>query len=99
MEAATMEPTKFTKGDAVAVLWDIAASPPEDTRGSLVGQIKACKMMYSTFGYGQALQRLSELSNIDESRTEGHRRGQESAAKLLKRFVSSVKVDKNQEIQ
>jgi hypothetical protein len=99
MEAAAMEPTKFTKGDAIAILWKIAARSPEDTRGSLADQVKACKMMYCTFGYAPALQRLSELSGIDEARTKGYRRGQESAAKLLKRLVSSIKVDKNQEIQ
>jgi hypothetical protein len=45
------------------------------------------------------LKRLSELANIDAARTKGHRRGQEAAAKLLKRLVSSIKVDKNQGIQ
>lgn len=94
-----MEPTTITKGDAIAILWKIAATPPETTRGSLTDQVKACKMMYCTFGYGPALQRLSELSGIDEARTKGHRRGQESAAKLLKSLVSSIKVDKNQDIQ
>jgi hypothetical protein len=97
-ESTAVEPTTFTKGDAIAVLWEIAAKAPEDTRGSLAAQVKACKLMYA-MGYDRALKRLSELSGIDGARTKGHRRGQESAERLLKRLVSSIKVDKNQETQ
>jgi hypothetical protein len=88
----------FTKGDAIARLWEIAATAPEGTKGNLRGQIRACKLMYR-LGYQPALKRLSELANIEEARTKGHRRDQESAARLLKKFVSSIKVDKNQGIQ
>jgi hypothetical protein len=90
-----MEPTTFTKEKAIAILWEIAAKPPEDTRGSLTAQIRACKMMHVTLGYEPALGRLSELANIDPARTKGHGRAQEAAAKLLKRLVSSIKVDKS----
>ncbi len=94
-----MESSNFTKEDASAILWKLAAYAPEATKGNLRGQVRACKMMYCTFGYEPALQRLSELANIDPARTKGHRRGQESAEKLLKRLVSSIKVNKNQGIQ
>jgi hypothetical protein len=88
----------FTKEDAIAILWKIAATAPESTRGNLRDQIRACKLMYR-LGYEPALNRLSELADIDAARTKGHRRGQESAERLLKRSVSSIKVDKNQGIQ
>ena len=94
-----MEPTTFTKEDAIAILWKLAATAPEATKGNIRDQVRACKMMYCTLGYEPALQRLSELANIDAARTKGHRRGQESAEKLLKRLVSSIKVNKNQGIQ
>jgi hypothetical protein len=90
----TTEQTAFTKGKVIAVLWEIAGHGPEDTQGNLGGQIRACRLMLS-LEYEPALKRLSELANIDPARTKGNRRGQESAAKLLKRFVSSMKVDKS----
>jgi hypothetical protein len=93
-----MEPITFTKEDAIARYLEIAVAPPEDTKGSLRVQIRACKEMY-LLGYEPALKRLSELANIDAARTKGHRRDQESAERLLKRSVSSIKVDKNQGIQ
>jgi hypothetical protein len=93
-EQRPREPITFTKEDAIATLWKIAALAPEKTRGRLRDQIAACKLMYR-LGYEPALKRLSELANIEAARTKGHRRGQESAASLLKRSVSSIKVDKN----
>jgi hypothetical protein len=97
-EQRPREPITFTREDAIALYLEIAVAPPEDTKGSLRVQIRACKQMY-LLGYEPALKRLSELANIDAARTKGHRRGQESAARLLKRSVSSIKVDKNQGIQ
>jgi hypothetical protein len=94
-EPRSMEPITFTKEDAIALYWEIAALTPEETRGGLRNQIHACRNMYRDLGHEPALKRLSELASIDPARTKGHRRGQESAAKLLKRFVSSVKVDKS----
>jgi hypothetical protein len=98
-EAFSMEPVNFTKGDAIALYWKIAMTPPEETRGSIRGQIDACRNMYRDLGHDPALKTLSELANIDAARTKGHRRGQEAAARLLKRLVSSIKVDKNLGIQ
>jgi hypothetical protein len=94
-----MEPTNLKKGDVIALYWKLAMTPPEETRGSIRGQIDACRNMYRDLGHDPALKRLSELANIDAARTNGHRRGQEAAAKLLKRLVSSIKVDKHQGIQ
>jgi hypothetical protein len=98
-EQRRREPITFTKENAIAGYLEIAMKPPEDTKGSLRDQIHACRSMYEKFGYQSALQRLSEIANIDAARTNGRRRDQESAAKLLKNYVSSVKVGKNQGIQ
>ena len=76
----------FTIGKAIEWYWDFAQTPPEKTRGSLKWQIEACKQMY-LLGHQPALAMLSELANIEPSRTKGHRRGQEAAEKLLKRFL------------
>jgi hypothetical protein len=94
-EPRSMDPTTFAKEKLIALYWDIAATPPEETRGSIRDQIQACRNMYLDLGYEPALKMLSELAKIDPSRTRGHRRRQESAEKLLKRLVSSIKVDKN----
>ena len=89
-----MEPTTLTKEEATAVLWGLALNEPEDTRGELRVQIRACEMMYRTLGFEPALQRLSEIANIDAVRTQGRRRDQEAAARLLKHLVSSIKVQR-----
>ena len=89
-----MEPTTLTKEEATAVLWGLALNEPEDTRGQLRVQIRACEMMYLTLGFEPALQRLSEIANIDAVRTQGRRRDQEAAARLLKHLVSSIKVQR-----
>ena len=94
-----MEPINVTKEDAIAMYWKLAALTPEETRGSITGQIHACRNIYRDLGHEPALKRLSELANIDAARTKGHRRGQEAAEKLLKKFVSSMKPNKNQQIQ
>jgi hypothetical protein len=88
------DPATFTKGKAIAWYWEFAQTPPEKTRGSLTSQIEACRQMYK-HGHQPALAMLRELANIDPSRTKGHQRGQQAAEKLLKRLVSSIKVDKN----
>jgi hypothetical protein len=89
-----MEPASLKEWQ-IARLWEIAATTPEDSRGNLRGQIRACKMMYSDFEYQPALQRLGEIVKIDPARTKGHRRDQEAAAKMLKGFVYSIKPDKS----
>jgi hypothetical protein len=94
-----MQEPIWTREMAIARLWEIAAKRPEDTRGTLTAQIRACKMLYGDLGYQPALGRLSELANIDPARTKGNRRGQESVAKLLKRLVSSIKVGKTKATQ
>jgi hypothetical protein len=88
----------FTIGKAIAWYSEFAQTPPERTRGSIRSQIEACRQMYK-HGHQPALKMLSELAKIDPSRTRGHRRGQEAAEKLLTKYVSSVKVGKNQGIQ
>jgi hypothetical protein len=90
-----MEPFTFTKEQAIAIYWGIAAKPPEDTGGNLRAQIRACKAMYFTLGHEPAVQRLSEIANIDAARTRGRRRDQEAAARLLKLLVSLIKLDKD----
>lgn len=93
-----MEPTTLTKQEAITVLWGLALNEPENTRGELKVQILACEMIYRTLEYGPALQRLSEIANIDAARTKGRRRQQQAAAKLLKHLVSLIKVDRKQAI-
>jgi hypothetical protein len=90
-----MAPMNFTKEEAIAILWGFAARSPEETRGGLQVQIRACRSLYRDFGYEPALKRLSELAEIDPARTKGRRRDQEAAEKLLKRLVSSIKPDKS----
>ena len=92
--AATDGTDHFDQEEATAVLWGLALNEPEDTRGELRVQIRACEMMYRTLGFEPALQRLSEIANIDAVRTQGRRRDQEAAARLLKHLVSSIKVQR-----
>jgi hypothetical protein len=89
------KPSSVTKEQLIARLWELAAIPPEKTRGNLKGQISACNTAYCTFGYEPALGRLGELASIDPARTRGRRRDQESATKLLKRLLSSLRADKS----
>src|SRR5271156_6842295 len=76
-------------------LWELAQIEPERSRGSLKGQVDCCEQMYRLFKFEPALQRLNELASIDPSRTRGRRTSQDKAAKLLKRIVSSLKMDKS----
>ena len=52
-------------------LWELAQIEPEQTRGSLKGQVDCCEQMYRLFKFEPALQRLNELASIDPSRTRG----------------------------
>jgi hypothetical protein len=74
---------------------EFAATPPEQTKGTLNAQIKACEALYLKFGYQPTLQILGEIASIDVSRTKGRSRGQEAAAKLQKKFFNTIKVDKS----
>jgi hypothetical protein len=74
---------------------EFAAMRPEQTKGTLNPQIRACEALYLKFGYQPALQMLSEIASTDVSRTKGHSRGQAAAAKLQKRFLNTIKVDKS----
>jgi hypothetical protein len=86
---------EITKEMVCNRLWELAQIEPEQTRGSLKCQVGCCEEMYRFYGFQPALQRLNELANIDPSRTRGRRSGQNRAAKLLERFVSSIKTDKS----
>jgi hypothetical protein len=79
----------------VAKLCEFAAIPPEQTKGTLRAQIRACRILYTKMSYQPALQMLGQLSGIDVSRTNGHTRGQETAAKLQKKLLNAIKVDKS----
>jgi hypothetical protein len=90
----------FTNPDEVrrcilARYCEFASMSPEQTTGTLDVQIKACEALYLKFGYQPALQMLGEIANIDVSRTKGRSRGQEAAAKLQKKFLKAIKVDKS----
>jgi hypothetical protein len=74
---------------------EFAAMRPEQTKGTLNAQIKACEALYLKFGYQPALQMLGEIARLDVSRTKGRSRGQAAAAKLQKRFLNAIKVDKS----
>jgi hypothetical protein len=94
-----IEPIAFTKRETIAILRGIAANSPEDTRGDLSVQIRACQMMYCTLEYKPALQRLSEIANVEPVRTKGHRKDQEMAMELLKSLLSLMEVDGELRIQ
>lgn len=85
-----MESANLTKEEAITALWGLALNEPEDTGGDLSVQIRACEMIYRTLGHEPALQRLSEIANIDPDRTKGRRLDQEAAAKLRKYLTSST---------
>jgi hypothetical protein len=85
---------EITKNMVCERLWELAQVEPEQSRGSLTGQVDCCEQMYRLFKFEPALQRLNELASIDPSRTGGRRTSQDKAAKLLKRIVSSLETDK-----
>jgi hypothetical protein len=74
-------------------LWELAQIEPEQTRGSLKGQVDCCEQMYRLFKFEPALRRLNQLAGIDPSRTRGRRTSQDKAAKLLKQIVTSLETD------
>ena len=86
---------EITKKMLCKRLWELAQIEPEQTHGSLKGQVDCCEQMYRFFRFEPALQRLNELASIDPSRTRGRRTSQDKAAKLLKRIVSSLRTDKS----
>jgi hypothetical protein len=90
-----MEPIEETKRRVVAKLWEFAMITPEQSHGRLKDQIACCKDLYENFRYAPALQRLSEIANMDASRTRGRQSGQKAAAKLLKEYLNSIKPDKS----
>jgi hypothetical protein len=51
--------------------------------------------LYLKFGYQPALQMLGQIASIDVSRTKGRSGGQAAAAKLQKKFLNAIKVDKS----
>lgn len=73
-------------------MWELACTPPEATKGTLEGQIDACKSLHE-MGYAPAIQRLSEIANVDTSRTGGRQTDQKAAARFLKGIVGSMKPD------
>jgi hypothetical protein len=83
-----MEETAFTNAEEGNILWGIASRTPEENEGSLMEQVRACKMLYLKFRFQPALRRLEEIVNVDQSRTKGSLRAQHSATRLLKKFVS-----------
>ena|ERR1700761_2813828 len=93
-----MESTNLTKEEAITALWGLALNEPEDTGGDLSVQIRACEMIYRTLGYEPALQRLSEIADIDAARTKGRRLDQEAAGKLRRHLASSTKMERKQKI-
>jgi hypothetical protein len=89
----------WTTAEGVRILWEIASYPPERTRGILRDQLMACNDLWVRHRHPPALGRLNEIAAIKPSRTKGNLRGQQSAARALKRFLKSIKPDKNQGIQ
>lgn len=79
----------------IAKMCEFATMPPEKTKGTLSGQIKACRDLYVEWGYQPALRMLGQIANVDTSRTNGRSRDQEAAAKLQKRFLTAIKVTKS----
>jgi hypothetical protein len=86
---------EITQGTVCRRLWELAQIEPEQTRGSLKGQVDCCEKMYRFFKFEPALQRLNELASIDPTRTRGRRTSQERAEKLLKQILASLKTDKS----
>jgi hypothetical protein len=86
------ETPAFNKQEFIALLMRLAWTPPEQTRGSLEEQIRACKLMAS-FGYEPAFKRLNEIATTDPVRTNGRRRDQDAAAKVLTRLLNKSNID------
>jgi hypothetical protein len=84
-----MEPVTITREKVIARLWELASLPPEETAGTLDGQIDGCKLLHE-MGYARAVQRLSEIAGMDSSRTGGQETDQKAASRLLKEIVGSM---------
>ena len=87
-----MKPFTITKEQIVARMWQLASTPPEETKGTLEGQIDACESLHE-MGYAPAIPRLSEIANMDTARTGGRQTDQKAAARVLKKLVGSMKPD------
>ena len=87
-----MKPFTITREQIVARMWQLASMSPEETKGTLEGQIEACQSLHK-MGYAPAIPRLSEIANVDTSRTGGRQTDQEAAAKFLRELVGSMKPD------
>lgn len=89
---SAMKPFTISKEQIVARMWELASMSPEETKGTLDGQIEACKSLHE-MGYAPAIPRLSEIANVDTSRTGGRQTDQKAAARFLKEIVGSMKPD------
>jgi hypothetical protein len=85
-----MKPFTITKEQIIARMWEIASIPPEQTRGTLKGQIDACQALHE-LGYAPAVSKLGEIAHLDTSRTRGRETGQKAATKFLTKLVASMK--------
>jgi hypothetical protein len=85
----SMESATITRERVVARLWELACIPPEKTRGTLNGQIDACKMLHG-MGFPLAIQRLREIAGMDASRTGGNSNDQGAADRLLLKIVREM---------
>jgi hypothetical protein len=91
-EGFSMKPFTITREQIVARMWELASVAPEKTRGTLGGQIEACQSLHE-MGYTPAISKLSEIANVDTSRTRGRQTDQKAAEKFLKKIVVSMKPD------
>jgi hypothetical protein len=87
-----MKPFTISKEQIVARMWELASMPPEETKGTLKGQIDACESLHE-MGYAPAILRLSEIANEETSRTRGRETDQKAAEKILRKVVVSMRPD------
>jgi hypothetical protein len=85
-----MKPFTITREQVIARMWELASIPPEQTRGTLEGQIDACESLHE-LGFAPAIPRLSEIANVDSSRTGGRQTDQKAAERFLRKVVGSMK--------
>jgi hypothetical protein len=89
------KPFTITKEQILAKLWEFASIPPEQSNGRLKSQIAASQSLYEKGVHAPAIQRLSEIADMDASRTGGRHTDQKAAANALKEIIGSVKPDKS----
>jgi hypothetical protein len=87
-----MKPFTITREQIVARMWELASIPPEETKGTLGGQIDACQSLHE-LGHAPAISKLSEIANVETSRTRGRQTDQKAAEKFLRKLVVSMKPD------